>query len=191
MVSPLLILGAVGAAAAVAAPKKKGPELAPGIPDNDKTRAYAAAVKLVAAVAGGRVQSGRVFNGITGEQAKGLPRSPILTLKDLPAPPGGWVWSAREGPQASMEPPLPKVGATKQMRGARTWKTYWSLEFQGNSALPGDIMNSPPMEAASYDDPPPHVPAAGYNEMIQKMKEGQFWSPPPGGGHEMVSGIEF
>jgi len=188
MVSPLVILGAVGAAA-VALPKKKAAN-GNGIPDNAKTRAYAEAVRVVEAVKAGKAQSGRVFNGYAShgkmEQAQ---RFPILSRKELPAPPQGWVWSQHDARIAKKMPDLPKVGATKAQVPPAPRAMFWSLEYEGNSMLPGEIMAAR-AEAPHYPPPPQHIPAAGYDELIEKMQEGTFYTPPPG-GPDRVQGIEF
>lgn len=178
MVSPLLLLGAGVAVATAAAPKKKPEkELEPGVPDNAKTRAYAEAVHLVETVKKSRKPGGQVFNGVYQRRAlaKGLPSYPILTAKDLPKAPEGWVWSeVKEGHRAlsSRRRPL---------------KAYWRLSYQGAEQLPQEIRKAVP-QPPSFAPATPHIPAAGYSEMIDKMQEGMFYVPP---GSTEVSDIQF
>lgn len=178
MVSPFLLLGAGAAVVAAASPKKKKyeKELVPGVPDNAKTRAYAQAVALVESVKAGKKKWGHVFNGAKGHEW------PILKAKDLPTPPGGWVWAQQLGPQrATLTPDFPKGGEiVKQMPKERANQAmYWMLAFEGagGGRLPAEIMAARP-ERPTFYPPQPHAPAAGYDELIEKLKGGMFWSPP-------------
>lgn len=80
------------AAAPSALPMK---QVMPEIPNNPKTRAYAEAVAVVERFGKGP-GTVAVFNGVTRwaeTQAQGQPSYPLLSEKDLPAPPRGYVWS--------------------------------------------------------------------------------------------------
>lgn len=72
------------------------PQVMPEIPDNPKTRAYAEAVAAVERFGKGP-GSVTVFNGVSRwmpTQAQGQPTYPVLSQKDLPLPPPGYIWRA-------------------------------------------------------------------------------------------------
>lgn len=178
MVSPLLLLGAGAAVVAASGPKKKPEkELEPGVPDNAKTRAYSQAVHLVELVKRGHKSGGQFFNGIVrgSAPAKGLPVAPILTQKDLPATPAGWIWSEVREERRSLS------------AGVAPLRTFWRLSYQGSEQLPEDIRRAVP-EKPTFMPATPLIPAAGYSELIEKMKEGTFYVPPD---HTEVADIQF
>lgn len=122
-------------------------QVMPEIPDNPKTRAYAEAVAVVARWGKGP-GSVTVFNGVTRwteAQAQGQPTYPILSEKDLPAPPFGYIWRA----------------VTKPSDASKSAYTinYWEL----GSPPPGAFVPTPtftPTATAAPAAPPP-VPIGG------------------------------
>jgi len=122
------------------------PQVMPEIPDNPKTRAYAEAVAVVERFGKGP-GSVTVFNGVTrwvSTQAQGQPTYPILSEKDLPAPPPGYIWRVVTKPSDAS-------------KSAYTFN-YWEL----GSPPPGAFLPKPmpPTMTAAPAFPPP-VPVGG------------------------------